>query len=111
MKYPKTAKHWFDASAFAAPLPAWAGSTTQGFGTAGKDSVLGPGRFNFNTSVYKNFAIHENVKFQFRVESFNTFNHTQFNAVANSYAPGNNFGQITSTYDPRVLQLGGKLSF
>ena len=111
VKYPKTAKHWFDASAFAAPLPAWAGSTTQGFGTAGKDSVLGPGRFNFNTSVYKNFAIHENVKFQFRVESFNTFNHTQFNAVANSYAPGNNFGQITSTYDPRVLQLGGKLSF
>ncbi len=111
VKYLKTAKHWFDPSAFASPLPAWAGSTTQGFGTAGKDSVLGPGRFNFNTSLYKNFDIYENLKFQFRVESFNTFNHTEFNAVASTYAPGNNFGQITSTYDPRVLQLGGKLTF
>jgi len=45
-----------------------------------------------------------------RVESFNTFNHTQFqNINANTNDP--NFGQVTSAYDPRVLQLGAKLSF
>ena len=111
VKYPKTQKMWFDPSAFAVPLPAWAGSTTQGFGNAGRDSVIGPGRVNFTTSLYKNFTIYESLKFQFRAESFNTFNHTQFNGVANSYAPGNNFGQITSTYDPRNLEFGGKLTF
>ena len=111
VKYPKTQKQWFDPSAFAAPLPAWAGSKTQGFGNAGRDSIIGPGRVNFTTSLYKNVTIHENVKFQFRAESFNTFNHTQFNGVASSYASGNNFGQITSTYDPRNLEFGGKLSF
>ena len=111
VKYPKTQKMWFDPSAFAVPLPAWAGSTTQGFGSAGRDSIIGPGRVNFTTSLYKNFTIYENVKFQFRAESFNTFNHTQFNGVASGYAPGNNFGQITSTYDPRNLEFGGKLTF
>jgi hypothetical protein len=50
------------------------------------------------------------MKFEFRAESFNTFNHTQFNGVGNSLGNGN-FGQVTSTWDPRSLQLGGKLSF
>lgn len=115
--YTKTQKQWFDPSAFKAPLPAWAGSTTNGFGSAGKDSVLGPGRLNFTTSLYKTFAITEGVHFQFRVETFNTFNHTEFNGVGASYnanAAGqvtNNFGQVTSTYDPRVMELGGKLTF
>ena len=117
MHYTKTQKQWFDPSAFKAPLPAWAGSTTNGFGSAGKDSVLGPGRLNFTTSLYKTFAITEGVHFQFRVETFNTFNHTEFNGVGASYnanAAGqvtNNFGQVTSTYDPRVMELGGKLTF
>ena len=111
VKYPKTQKQWFDPSAFAAPLPAWAGSTTQGFGNAGRDSIIGPGRVNFTTSLYKNITIYENLKFQFRAESFNTFNHTEYNGVASSYSPGNNFGQITSTYDPRNLEFGGKLTF
>ena len=60
-------------------LPAWAGGLNQGFGNAGKDSIVGPGRVNFNTSLYKTFAITERVHFEFRAESFNTFNHTQFN--------------------------------
>jgi hypothetical protein len=50
------------------------------------------------------------MHFEFRAESFNTFNHTQFNGVGNSFGNGN-FGQVTSTWDPRTLQLGGKLSF
>ncbi|HEY0795547.1 MAG TPA: TonB-dependent receptor [Acidisarcina sp.] len=109
VKYPKKQSAWFDPSSFAAPLAAWAGSTTQGFGNAGKDSIIGPGRVNFTTSLYKTFAFTEDVKFQFRAESFNTFNHTEFNGVASSF--GSNFGQVTSTYDPRTLELGGRLSF
>jgi hypothetical protein len=58
------------------------------------------------------------------LETFNTWNHTQFNGVnqtinynfdktTNSftYNPGNNFGQFNSAFDPRILQLGGKIYF
>jgi hypothetical protein len=50
------------------------------------------------------------VKLQIRVESFNTFNHTEFQNIDASTNDAN-FGQVTSTYDPRVLQLGAKLAF
>ena len=80
------------------------------FGDARKDTVIGPGRVNFNTSIYKSFAMTERAHFELRVESFNTFNHTEFNGIDNGFNDGN-FGQVTSAYDPRVLQLVGKLSF
>ncbi len=110
VKYPKKQTQWFDTSVFSAPIPVWAGGPNQGFGNAGKDSVLSPGRINFSTSLYKSFAIRDIAHFEFRAESFNTFNHTQFNNVGTSFGSGN-FGQATNTYDPRELELGGKLVF
>ncbi len=106
--YPKKQLQWFNTNIFAAPAPAWAGgSITQGFGNTRKDAVLGPGQTNFNTSFFKTFPIHENVSFKFRFETFNTWNHTEFNGVGSSFNNGaGNFGQITSTQDPRVLELG-----
>ncbi len=115
--YLKTQKQWFDQSVFAAPTPAWAGSVSQGFGNARKDTVIGPGRVNFNTSLYKSFAMTERAHFELRFESFNTFNHTEFNGIGNSFqgfsggASKGSFGQVTSTYDPRTLELGGKFIF
>jgi hypothetical protein len=110
ISYPKTQLAWFDKSAFAAPLAPWAGGTTQGFGNSRKDAIVLPGLFNFNLAAFKTFSITEYVNLQMRVESFNTFNHTQFqNINANTNDP--NFGQVTSAYDPRVLQLGAKLAF
>ncbi len=110
ISYPHSVDHWFDKTAFGAPLAPWAGGTNQGFGNARKDAIVGPGLFNFNLSLFKNFAVTERVRFELRFESFNTFNHTQFNGVDTNSGDGN-FGAVTTTYDPRVLQLGGKLSF
>jgi hypothetical protein len=45
-----------------------------------------------------------------RVESFNTWNHTEFKDVSTGFG-SSNFGQVTSTWDPRVFQLGAKLVF
>jgi hypothetical protein len=95
---------------FSLPTPAWAGGPNQGFGNAGKDAIAGPGRVNFTTSLYKSFAVTEAARFEFRAESFNTFNHTQFNGVNNTYKNAN-FGQVNSYYDPRALELGGKFIF
>jgi len=108
--YTRKAGEWFDTTQFSAPVPVWLGGPNQGFGDAGKDSVVGPGRVNFTTSLYKSFAVTERAHFELRFESFNTFNHTEFNNLNDSLG-ASQFGQITSTWDPRNLELGGKFVF
>jgi len=108
--YPHTVDHWFSGSSFGAPIAPWAGGTNQGFGNVRKDAIVGPGLFNFNMSLFKTFSVTERVKLELRFESFNTFNHTEFNGV-DTNSGDSNFGAVTTTYDPRVLQLGGKISF
>jgi hypothetical protein len=80
-----------------------------GFGNAGKDAVVGPGRVNFTTSLYKSFAVTERAHFELRFESFNTFNHAEGErhqrpqpAERNRrpWRQGDTFGQITSAWDP-----------
>ncbi len=108
--YPKQFLQWFNTAQFSAPVPAWLGGQNQGFGNTSKDAIVGPRRVNFTTSLYKSFAMTERAHFELRFESFNTFNHTEYNAFNNSYG-ASQFGQITSTFDPRNLELGGKFVF
>ena len=114
--YPKTLTHdvqrWFDIDAFADPLAPWEGGQNQGFGTAAKDAVKGPGIQNWNMSVFKSiaFSSNERVHIDLRFESFNTFNHANPQGV-NLNSKDSNFGKITSDYGPRTLQLGGKFVF
>jgi len=110
MHYAKTVKNWFNTSQVSLPTPSWQGGGNLGFGQSGKDAMVGPGRLNFTTSLYKSFAITERAHFELRAESFNTFNHTQFNGV-NVQLNGGNFGWINSDWGPRTLELGGKFVF
>ena len=112
ISYPKTQKAWFNTAAYSAPLAPWAGGTNGGFGTAGKDAVVGPGLFNWNLSLFKEFRLTkgEGARFQLRAESYNTFNHTEFNGIDTGFTDAN-FGQVTSTDDPREFQFGGKFLF
>jgi len=111
--YPKTQSEWFNTSAYAAPLAPWAGGTTGGFGTAHKDAVVGPGLFNWNMALFKEFALtsHEaGPRIQLRAESYNTFNHTEFSNIDTGFTDGN-FGHVTGVNDPRTWQFGGKFLF
>jgi hypothetical protein len=109
---PKTRAAWFNTSAFSAPTAPWNGGGNNGFGTAGRNAVTGPGLANWNMSLFKSFALtpSEGTKLEIRVESYNTFNHTEFSGLDLGFTDGN-FGQVTSANDPRVLQFGGKLLF
>ncbi len=109
---PKTQQQWFTTTAFSAPVAPWAGGANQGFGNAGKDAVVGPGLFNSNLAIFKTFPLTESgrTNLEFRAESFNTFNHTEFQSIDTGFTDPT-FGQATSTYDPRVLQFGAKLNF
>jgi hypothetical protein len=82
------------------------------YGTLGHNALRGPGRDNWNISLFKSFTLSESrgSRFELRFESFNTWNHTQFNAVDTGLGDSK-FGQFTSAFDPRILQLGGKIYF
>jgi hypothetical protein len=108
VSYPHTRLKWFSTSSFADPVAPWNGGT--GFGSAGKDAVVLPGLFNSNLSLFKTFPLGEGPTLELRFESFNTFNHTEFQNIDNGTTDGN-FGQVTSAYDPRTLQLGAKIKF
>ena len=113
VSFPKREKQWFNTSAFANPAAPWNGGGNDGYGNARKDTIVGPGLFNWNLSLYKDFPLSakaEGPRFQFRVESFNTFNHTEFNSI-DTGTNDSTYGQVTNTYDPRELQFGGKFLF
>jgi hypothetical protein len=108
-----------DTTAFAVPAP-------YTFGTSHRNPLYGPGYSNVNFSVFKSFLIRESVKFQFRAEASNLFNHPSPGnpnaTIDTGYDPGNpandaanlNFGTVTGTsafYSPRYLQFTGKLIF
>jgi hypothetical protein len=122
----ETAFYWFTPAGFSAPA---AGS----WGNLPHNLVRGPGRQNWNLSLFKSFQISESrgSRIELRAETFNFWNHTQFrgdvqgggigtgfdvgsiNSTTGVYTPNanGNFGKVTSAYDPRTLQLGVKVIF
>ena len=96
---------------FSLPTAAWAGGANMGFGNSGKDAVVGAGNTNFNTSVYKTFTFGEHAGFEMRAESFNTFNHTQFNSLSDTNFQDKTFGYVGGDLAPRQFELGGKFTF
>jgi hypothetical protein len=102
--YPKTLQRWFDPSAFASPAP-------YTYGNAGRNILYGPGRTNWDASLFKNFVIREEVRFEFRAEAFNVLNHPQF-GLPNQNIGNAQVGSITSIVgNPRQLQLGLRFQF
>jgi len=101
-----TLAEWFDITAFKA-------QTTGTIGNAGVNILRGPGYFQQNASIFKNFKLTEAFNLQFRAETFNLSNSPIF-AVPNSALGGPNFGVITSTVatsTPRQFQFALKLLF
>jgi hypothetical protein len=113
VSYPHTQAQWFNPGSASSPV--FAAPTVGAWGGLGYDALRGPGRDNWNLSLFKNFVFSEarGSQFELRLETFNTFNHTQWNQVSTGFDSGynNNFGQVTSAFPGRIIQLGGKISF
>ncbi|HTZ58990.1 MAG TPA: TonB-dependent receptor [Acidobacteriaceae bacterium] len=102
--YPKTISNWFLPSAFATPAP-------YTYGDASRNSLLGPGRTNFDTSIFKTFPIREGSFVEFRIEAFNVFNHPQF-GYPNATVGTAQVGQITSIVgNARNMQAAIRIQF
>jgi hypothetical protein len=99
----RTISNWFDRACVVAPT-----DPSQPFGNAERNSVRGPMFWQFDLAASKRFALGGPAQFEFRLEAFNLLNRTNFRAPNGSRSAAA-FGTITSTYDPRQLQLGFKL--
>jgi hypothetical protein len=102
---PHTIAKWFNTAAFA-QVPA--GQIRPGNEPRG--TIVGPGYFRWDASLYKNTKISERVNLQFRAEALNVLNHTNFNNP-NVTSTSALFGTISSARDPRNMQLALKLLF
>jgi Carboxypeptidase regulatory-like domain len=112
---PKTFSQWFNTAAFA-PVDAVGVNGSSGFGNCGVNTVYGPGRKKFDVSFGKIFSgiplpmDKEGATLELKAEMFNIFNHTQPNGV-NTTVTNGLFGQVTSVFDPRIIQFSMRFKF
>jgi hypothetical protein len=107
---PHSRTQWFTQTCFTTP----AANT---FGNAGRNSVWGPSSWNLDFALYKNGTITDRLKYQFRTEFFNVFNHPSFNCGGcvdgsqNNALGDSSFGVPTNANDPREIQFALRLTF
>jgi hypothetical protein len=82
-------------------------------GTALRRSFYGPGMFNSDIALLYTARLSESKSLQFRLETFNTFNHTQFfgPASVSGNIDSDLFGQVIKASPPRLMQLAVKFTF
>jgi hypothetical protein len=106
------------------------------FGTAARNQLRLPGRFNNDFGLFKRFEFRERYAFEFRWENFNVFNHTQLDQVngnGSSGGAGANVGMpcvggpnynagapscasdgflvLNASHNPRIMQFGLRFQF
>ncbi|MFN7997063.1 MAG: carboxypeptidase regulatory-like domain-containing protein [Bryobacteraceae bacterium] len=104
---PRSADQWMNIHAFQRLDPvADAGQ----YGSEGRNVVQGPGLTTWDFSLFKDFRLTESKTLQFRAESFNFLNHTNF-GLPNNDVSSPDFGHIKRAYSPRLMQFALKLIF
>jgi hypothetical protein len=93
---------WINRAAFA-PRVGLVGNTP-------RNLIQMPSTKTVNFSLMKRVNIREGVRVQFRTEVFNLFNHPNFRTLVTNFS-ASNFGALTETDEPRVIQFGLKLLF
>jgi len=121
------------------PIKDGAGNVLSPFGNASRNPGRSPALYQTDLALNKKFTLPvESVKMEFRTEFYNIFNHTNFylpgglslsqgttTSVAGAggsvpvsaiNAPSvtngvTNTGQITSTFEPRIIQFGLKILY
>jgi hypothetical protein len=79
-------------------------------GSVPRNLIQMPSTQTVNLSLMKRIRLTENVRLQFRTEVFNLFNHPNFRTLVTNFSAAN-FGALTETDEPRVIQFGLKLLF
>ena len=106
-----TPDRYFDPCAFELQDPGF-------FGDLGRNTMIGPGLANLDFSLVKDLVVAEDIRLQFRIESFNLFNHPNFaipgqrTVFTRGAVRVGSAGRVTRTSTPgRQMQFGLKFSF
>jgi hypothetical protein len=100
----QTITNWFNKAAFVA-------NTAGTWGTMGRNTLIGPGIFNVDASIIRNFSLMRGKSLQFRLEAFNVLNRPIW-GDPNTTLTAATYDQITTTRKPmREVQLGLKFVF
>jgi len=114
----QTINNWFNPAAFAIPAKGV-------HGNLGRFAARGPGEYEIDGSITRNFKISERFALNFRAAAFNLLNHPMYktpSASLGSFAggiPSGSFGRITDilntgatgTGAPRRIEFMFRLDF
>jgi hypothetical protein len=99
----RTFAEYFDTAAFTAP----AGQ----YGTAGRNTITGPGSYMLNLNMRKRFKVDENGRaIDFQIQAANVLNHPNWTSV-NTTVGTNTFGQVTGVGGMRGVTMYLRISF
>ena len=110
--------HFLNPAAYAAPQPGQ-------WGTAGRDSIIGPGQFTFNGSLSRTFRVAKRYNLDIRADATNLLNHVVYSSWNTTLNPITNPGShsvFTTDLNPlfglpaaanpmRSLQITARLRF
>jgi trimeric autotransporter adhesin len=105
-----TTAEWFNTAAFCAPAANCVGVSGTGYGDAGRNIILGPAQFAFDSALNKTITIRESRALELRLQASNVFNTPYFsniNTVVNSLT----FGQVTGVGNMRRLTMVARFRF
>ncbi|MBB5342528.1 TonB-dependent receptor [Tunturibacter empetritectus] len=97
-----TILNWFNAAAFTAPA--------NGYGTASRGSIEGPGITVADASLSRTVALGETRSFEARVTATNVFNTVQYSGI-DTTLNSQTFGQVTSAATMRRLTVLARYRF
>jgi hypothetical protein len=113
-----TKERWFNATPIGSPGSAFARPARGTFGNMERGSLVGPGYWNVDASLFKKFHFTDRTNLELRIEAVNVFNHVNLgNPDTGIGVPGNdnpNAGRINGTaanWQARNLQFAVRLQF
>ena len=98
----RTPACWLNPAAFATPALGT-------LGNMGKSNIVGPGSFQFDAAVSREFRLREQKTLEIRAEAFNVTN--SFRAGPVTTTQNASFGRILTAQDPRIMQFAAKIVF
>jgi hypothetical protein len=97
-----TVLEWFNTAAFT--------NSNGHFGSAGRNTIIGPGQIDFDMALTKNVPIKEMKALELRIAATNVFNTPHFTGI-NTTVNSPTFGQVISVGSMRQLQIFTRFRF
>jgi hypothetical protein len=98
-----TTTEFFNTAAFSVP-------PTGTFGTAGRNTIIGPPQRSFNLALMKNFTVRGLRTMSLRIQANNVANMVVWRSI-NTTVNSNAFGQVTSVGQMRSVQIVLRVGF